>query len=48
MQNRNPIEADILIVLIAQEGNCNRAAERLLVTPPPLTRRAASLDRDIV
>jgi len=25
MQNRNPIEVNILIVMIAQEGNFNRA-----------------------
>jgi hypothetical protein len=47
MQNRNPIEVNILIVMIAQEGNFNRAAERLRGTPPLLTRRAASLNRDV-
>jgi len=47
MQNRNPIEVNILIVMIAQEGNFNRAAERLGITPPSLTRRVASLEMDI-
>jgi DNA-binding Lrp family transcriptional regulator len=47
MQNRNPIEVDVFIVMIAQEGNFNRVAEKLGITPPSLTRRAASLDRDV-
>ncbi len=47
MQSRNPIEVNILIVMIAQEGNFNRAAERLSISPPSLTRRVASLDIDI-
>lgn len=47
MQNRNPIEVNVFIVMTAQEGNFNRAAEKLGITPPSLTRRAASLDRDI-
>ena len=47
MQNRNPIEVNVLIVTIAQEGDFNWAAERILVTPPTLTRRATSPDRNI-
>jgi hypothetical protein len=47
MQNRNPIEVNILIVTIAQEGKFNRAAKKLGITPPSLTRRVASLERDI-
>jgi hypothetical protein len=47
MQNRNPIEVNVFIVMIAQEDNFNRAAENLGITPPSLTRRTASLDRDV-
>ena len=47
MQNNNPIEVNIIIVMIAQEGNFNRAAEKLGITPPSLTRRVPSLERDI-
>jgi hypothetical protein len=47
VQKRNPIEVNILIVMIAQEGNFNRAAIKLGITPPPLTRTVASLERDI-
>jgi hypothetical protein len=47
MQNRNPIEVNVLIVTIAQEDDFNWAAERILVTPPTLTRRATSPDRNI-
>lgn len=49
MQSRNPIEVNILIAVIAQEGNFNRAAERLRLrgTSPLLTRRTASLDMDV-
>jgi len=47
MQNRNPIEVNILIVMIAQEGNFNRAAKKLGITPPSLTGRVASPEMDI-
>jgi DNA-binding transcriptional LysR family regulator len=47
MQNRNPLEVNILIVVIAQEGNFIRASKRLGIAPPSLTRRVASLERSI-
>jgi DNA-binding transcriptional LysR family regulator len=47
MQNRNPMEVNILIVIIAQEGSFNRAAKKLGITPPSLTRRVASFERSI-
>ncbi|MDR3734281.1 MAG: LysR family transcriptional regulator [Acidobacteriaceae bacterium] len=47
MQNRDPIEVEIFIFMIAQEGNFNRAAKKLGITLPSLTRRGASLERDI-
>ena len=47
MQNRNPIEVTILIVRIAEEGSFTRAAKRLGITPPSLSRRVATLERNI-
>jgi DNA-binding transcriptional LysR family regulator len=47
MQDGSPIEVTVLIVVIAQEGNFNQAAERLEIIPTSLTRRVASLERDI-
>jgi DNA-binding transcriptional LysR family regulator len=47
MQNSNPLEINILIVVIAQEGNFIRASKKLGVTPPSLTRKVATLERTI-
>ena len=47
MQNRNPLELNGIIVRIAEEGSFNRAAKMLGIAPPSLTRRVASLERDI-
>jgi LysR family transcriptional regulator, benzoate and cis,cis-muconate-responsive activator of ben and cat genes len=47
MQSRNPLEVNILIVVIAQEGNFIRASKKLGITPPSLTRRVSSLERSI-
>jgi LysR family transcriptional regulator, benzoate and cis,cis-muconate-responsive activator of ben and cat genes len=47
MQSKNPLEVNILIVVIAQEGNFIRASKRLGITPPSLTRRVSSLERSI-
>src|ERR1700724_3605867 len=45
MQSKNPLEVNILIVVIAQEGNFIRASKKLGITPPSLTRRVSSLER---
>ncbi len=47
MQNRNPIEVNILIVIIAREGSFIRAARKLGIAPPSLTRKVASLERSM-
>ncbi len=47
MQSKNPLEVNILIVVIAQEGNFIRASKKLGITPPSLTRRVSSLERSI-
>jgi DNA-binding transcriptional LysR family regulator len=47
MQNRNSLEINILIVVIAQEGSFIRASKRLGIAPPSLTRRVALLERSI-
>lgn len=47
MQSKNPLEVNILIVVIAQEGNFIRASKKLGITPPSLTRRVSALERSI-
>jgi LysR family transcriptional regulator, benzoate and cis,cis-muconate-responsive activator of ben and cat genes len=47
MQSRNPLEVNILIVVIAQEGSFIRASKKLGIAPPSLTRRVASLEKSI-
>ncbi|WP_213807817.1 LysR family transcriptional regulator [Granulicella sp. dw_53] len=47
MQSKNPLDLNILIVVIAQEGNFIRASKKLGITPPSLTRRVSSLERSI-
>src|SRR5580698_10612087 len=47
MQNSNPLEINVLIVVIAQEGNFIRASRKLGVTPPSLTRKVLTLERTI-
>jgi DNA-binding transcriptional LysR family regulator len=41
------LEVNILIVVIAQEGNFIRASKKLGITPPSLTRRVSALERSI-
>jgi DNA-binding transcriptional LysR family regulator len=41
------MEVNILIVVIAQEGNFVRASEKLGIAPASLTRRVASLEKSI-
>ncbi|WP_353072005.1 LysR family transcriptional regulator [Tunturiibacter gelidoferens] len=47
MQSKNPLELNILIVVIAQEGNFVRASKKLGIAPPSLTRRVSSLEKSI-
>lgn len=47
MQSRNPLEVNILIVVIAQEGNFRRAAKKLGIAAPSLTRRISAIERSI-
>jgi DNA-binding transcriptional LysR family regulator len=47
MQSKNLLEVNILIVVIAQEGNFIRASKKLGIAPPSLTRRVSSLERNI-
>ncbi len=47
MQSRSPLEVNILIVVIAQEGNFVRASKKLGIAPPSLSRRVAWLERNI-
>jgi DNA-binding transcriptional LysR family regulator len=47
MQSRNLLEVNILIVVIAQEGNFVRASKKLGIAQPSLTRRVAWLERNI-
>ena len=47
MQYKNSLEINILIVVIAQEGNFIRASRKLGVTPPSLSRKVATLERSI-
>jgi LysR family transcriptional regulator, benzoate and cis,cis-muconate-responsive activator of ben and cat genes len=47
MDPKNPLEINILIVVIAQEGNFIRASKKLGVTPPSLTRKVSTLERSI-
>ncbi|WP_446741955.1 LysR family transcriptional regulator [Silvibacterium acidisoli] len=41
------MEVNILVVIIAQEGSFIRASKKLGIAPPSLTRRVASLERNI-
>ena len=47
MSPKNPLEINILIVVIAQEGNFIRASKKLGVTPPSLTRKVTTLEKSI-
>jgi DNA-binding transcriptional LysR family regulator len=47
MQSKSTFEVNALVVTIAQEGSFVRAAKKLGITPPSLTRRIASLEIDI-
>jgi DNA-binding transcriptional LysR family regulator len=47
MQSKNPMEVNILIVIVAQEGSFIRAAKKLGIAPPSLTRRVSLLEKSI-
>src|ERR1700722_6514214 len=47
MQSRRPLEGNFIIVVIAQEGNFIRAARKLGITQPSLTKKVQSLERSI-
>ncbi|HEU5400118.1 MAG TPA: LysR family transcriptional regulator [Terriglobales bacterium] len=47
MRSRNPLEVHALVVMIAQEGSFVRAARKLGIAQPSLTRRIQSLERKI-
>ncbi len=47
MQSRNPLEVNILIVVIAQEGSFLRASKKLGIAAPSLTRRVSSVEKSI-
>jgi len=44
---QNPLEVNILIVIIAQEGSFIRASKKLGIAPASLTRRVARLERNM-
>ena len=47
MQDESPLKVNSLIVVIAQEGSFVRAAKKLGITQPSLTRRVQLLERSI-
>jgi DNA-binding transcriptional LysR family regulator len=47
MQSRRPLEGNFIIVVIAQEGSFVRAARKLGITQPSLTKKVQSLERNI-
>lgn len=47
MQHRKSLETHIYVVVIAQEGSFIRAARRLGIPPPSLTRKIALLEKDL-
>jgi LysR family transcriptional regulator, benzoate and cis,cis-muconate-responsive activator of ben and cat genes len=47
MESRRPLEGNFIIVVIAQEGNFIRAARKLGITQPSLTKKVQSLERSI-
>ena len=47
MQNRNSFEAHIYVVVISEEGSFIRAAKRLGIPPPSLTRKIASIENEL-
>jgi LysR family transcriptional regulator, benzoate and cis,cis-muconate-responsive activator of ben and cat genes len=47
MQSRNLLEVNVLIVVIAQEGSFVRAAKKLGIAAPSLTRRVSMLEKSI-
>ena len=47
MQSNNPLELNLLIVVISQEGGFVRAAKKLGIAQPSLSRRVSSLEKSI-
>jgi LysR family transcriptional regulator, benzoate and cis,cis-muconate-responsive activator of ben and cat genes len=47
MHGKNPLEVNLLIVVIAQEGSFVRASRRLGIASPSLSKRVASLEKNI-
>ena len=47
MQSKNRLEVNVLIVVIAQEGSFSRAAKMLRIAQPSLSRKVASLEKDL-
>lgn len=47
MQSRNPLELHALVVVIAQEGSFVRAAKKLSIAQPSLSRKIQSLERSL-
>jgi DNA-binding transcriptional LysR family regulator len=47
MQSNNPLELNLLIVVISQEGGFVRAAKKLGIAQPSLSRRISSLEKSL-
>jgi DNA-binding transcriptional LysR family regulator len=47
MQSRSSLEVNLLIVVIAREGNFTRASTKLGITSPSLTKRVSLLEKSI-
>jgi DNA-binding transcriptional LysR family regulator len=47
MQHRKSLETHIYVVVISQEGSFVRAAKRLGMPQPSLTRKIATLEKDL-
>jgi DNA-binding transcriptional LysR family regulator len=47
MYGKNPLDVNLLIVVIAQEGSFVRASKRLGIAPTSLSRRVSSIEKSI-
>lgn len=47
MQSNNPLDLNLLIVVIAREGGFTRAAKKLGIAQPSLSKRVASLEKNM-